>query len=129
MSLLLIATTCSFCSMALAMLNTNLIKGPEPMDAIEPVGTTVTFTCVVNTTELPADTIWFGFGNWIVNGEMLPLSSQITNEPLRTSTLQRTVIQDYITGVPVQCEVAVRVSGILMDVRSNNTTLTAYGTS
>ena len=107
----------------------SLINGPQPMTVVAPVDAMVTFTCVVNRTELPADTTLFGFGGWIVNGEVLPPSSgQVTTSgSLEISTLQRTMIQDYITGVPVQCEIAVRVLGTLMDIRSNNATLTAYG--
>ena len=103
----------------------SLINGPEPMTVVAPVGAMVTFTC---TSELPADTTLFGF-SWIVNGETLSSSSdqETSNGSLEISTLQRTVIQDYVTGVLVQCETAVRVSGTLMDIKSNNATLTAYG--
>ena len=103
----------------------SLINGPEPTTVVAPVGAMVTFKC---TTELPADTTLFGF-SWIVDGVTLSSSidQETSNGSLEISTLQRTVIQDYITGVPVQCEVVARVSGTLMDIRSNNATLTAYG--
>ena len=104
----------------------SLINGPQPMTAVAPVGAMVTFTC---TTEVePADTTLFGFG-WLVDDVTLSSSSDVetSNGSLEISTLQRTVIQDYTTGVVVQCEIAVRVSGTLMDIKSNNATLTAYG--
>ena len=37
---------------------------------VAPVGAVVTFTCVVNTTELPTKTTLFGGFAWIVNGMM-----------------------------------------------------------
>ena len=107
-----------------------LIKGPQPMAVVAPLGSTVTLTCVVNTTELPAGTWLLGFGGWIVDGVTLSSSidQETTNGSLKFSTLQQTVIQNYITGVLVQCQIAVIVSGIPMFLRSNNTTtLTAYG--
>ena len=105
----------------------SLIKGPEPMSVAAPIGgPMVTFTCAVNTTDLPANTTFLGFGAWIVSGVVLP-SSSTTNGSLEISTLQLPVLPDYITGVPIQCQIAVRVSGVLMIIRSNSATLTAYG--
>ena len=113
--------------MALAIPSISLINGAQPMTVVAPIGATVTFTCVVNRTELPAGTTLFGIG-WIVNGETLLPSSdeESTNGSLEISNLRHTVIQDYITGVLVQCQVALQGSGIPF-LRSNNATLTAYG--
>ena len=96
---------------------------------VAPVGTTVTFTCVVNTTELPVGTSLFGFG-WIVNHAKLSGSSdqESTDGSLEISTLQLPVIQDYVAGVLVQCQVALQVSGSdTLPLMNNNATLTAYG--
>ena len=104
-----------------------LINGPQPMTAVNPVGAMVTFTCVVNTTEIPGI---FQSYSWIVAGETLSgnIDQETTNGSLEISTLQRTVIQDYITGVVVQCQIVVIVSETVLTVlRSNNATLTAYG--
>ena len=114
----------------------SLINGPQPMTVVAPVGAIVTFTCVVNTTELPAGTTLVGIGtngliSWIVNGAVLGGSSQnvMENGALQIGTRQLPVpvIQDCLTGLPVQCRV-VLLSGLSsMVVRSNNATLTAYG--
>ena len=123
---------------ALATLSHTLINGPEPwpMTVVAPLGAMVTFTCVVNTTELPAGTTLVGINtdgliNWIVNGKVLEGSNQsvIGNGALRIGTRQLPVIQDYLTtGVPVQCEIVVRVSSTeFIPFSSNNATLTAYG--
>ena len=109
----------------------SLINGPQPMTAVAPVGAMVTFTCAVNTTELPANTTLFGGFGWTVNGVALSTSiDQETNSgSLEISTLQQTVVQDYITSVLVQCQVAVQLSGpgTLMPLMSSSATLTAYG--
>ena len=104
------------------------ITGPEPMTVVAPVGTTRSFTCVVNTNKLPADTTFHAI-SWIVNSDFLPadIDQEANNGSVITSTLQRTVIQDYITGVPVQCRVIVLESGMPVPIKSNNATLTAYG--
>ena len=114
-----------------------LINGPQPMTVVSPVGAMVTFTCVVNTAEIPAGTKLFGFGSWIVNGALLSGSigqQTVINGSLVIGTRKLLVIQDYITdgvpsGVPVLCQIVVLVSGILIALRSNNATLTAYGES
>ena len=127
MSLLLIVTTCSFCSMALAMLN---IEGPEPKNAIEPVGTMVTFTCVVNIIELPAGTTFFGFA-WIVGSAFSTGSHKAVNGSLQIGTRQLVVSQAYTASVSVQCTVRVLVAmtGMIMTLKNNNSAaaLTAYG--
>ena len=108
----------------------SLIKGPETMSVVAPIGgPNVAFTCIVNTTDLPANTTFFSYGAWIVSGDSLPFSSGdlATNGSLEINTLQLPVIPDYITGVPVLCQIVVRVSGVLMDIRSTSATLTAYG--
>ena len=121
---------------ALATLSHTLINGPQPITVVAPVGAMVTFTCVLNTTELPAGTTLVsidtdGLINWIVNGTVLGGSNQsvIGNGALQIGTRQLPVIQDYLTtGVLVQCEVIVRVSSTeFIPFRSNNATLTAYG--
>ena len=111
-------------SMTMTSATVTWINGPEPMTVVAPLGTTVTFTCVVNTTELPVGTSLFGFG-WIVNHAKLSGSSdqESTDGSLEISTLQLPVI----TSVLVQCQVAVLVSGTLMPLLSNNATLKAYG--
>ena len=113
-----------------------LITGPEPMNVVAPLGSIVTFTCVVNTTETPAGTTLIGINTdglvtWLVNGTVLaPNTDQnvIVNGSLQIGTRQLTVTQDYLTGVPVQCQVIVLLSnGDTMRFRTNNATLTAYG--
>ena len=119
-------------SEALVTPNTSLISGPEPMTVVAPVGAIVTFTCVVNTTVLPAGTMLFGNTiGWIVNGTVLEVGNQLmVNGTLRIGTRRLPVIQDYVTGVPVQCEVVVRELNTPIFLRSNNNaTLTAYGRS
>ena len=111
--------------------NTSLINGPQPMSVVAPLGSIVTFTCAVNTTELSTGTSLFGF-SWIEDGEVLSPSSadqESINGSLEISTLQRTVIQEYITGVLFQCQIVVLESNSMSTVlRSNtNATLTAYG--
>ena len=106
-----------------------LISGPQPVTAVAPVGAMVTFTCVVNTTELPAGTKLVGIGtdgviSWIVNG-MVCSQSVTENGTLLIGTHQLPVIQDYLTSVLVQCRII--VEGSFSVFRSNNATLTAYG--
>ena len=108
-------------SMTLAM---PIIKGPEPINAVEPVGTMVTFTCVVNITELSGI---FGAYLWTVGGLTLDGSSNQNVKPngtLRIGNRQVMALQDYTGGVSVQCEVLTSTSS---RHRSNNATLTAYG--
>ena len=105
------------------------INGPQPMTAVAPVGAMATFTCVVNTTELPGT---FNSYSWIVDGMALSgnIDQETTNGSLVISTLQLPVIQDYITGtgVPVQCQVVAQVSDTnFPNLLSNKATLTAYG--
>ena len=102
------------------------ISGPQPMTVVAPVGAMVTFTCVVNTSELPGT---FQSYSWIVDGVTLSgsIDQETTNGSLGISILnyKLLVIQDYIT---VQCQVVVQVSiTVFMVVRSNNATITAYG--
>ena len=114
-----------------------LITGPEPMNVVAPLDSMVTFTCVVNTSETPAGTTQLvgsntdGLVTWQVNGTFLEANTDqnvIVNGTLQIGTRQLTVTQDYLTGVPVQCLVDVRLSnGNLMTFRSNNGFLTAYG--
>ena len=108
----------------------SLIKGPEPMSVVAPIGgPNVAFTCVVNRTDLPANTTLFVFAPvWSVSGVVLPINSDLTsNGSLQIHTLQLPVLPDYITGVPVQCVVLLFVSDVRMLIRSNSATLTAYG--
>ena len=107
------------------------INGPEPMAAVAPVGAMVTFTCVVNTTELKPDV--FHSISWRENGKTLSgnFDQENSNQllDLVTSTLQLPVLQDYTTGVLVQCQVFVNVlvSDTVIVLKSNNATLAAYG--
>ena len=107
----------------------SFIKGPEPMSVVAPIGgPNVAFTCAVNRTDLAANTTFVAFSLWIVSGEELPIASDLSiNGSLVISTLQLPVLPDYITGVPVQCPIVLRMSGVLMDIMSNSATLTAYG--
>ena len=76
------------------------INGPEPMAAVAPVGAMVTFTCVVNTTELKPDV--FHSISWRENGKTLSgnFDQENSNQllDLVTSTLQLPVLQDYTTS-------------------------------
>ena len=117
----IVATLILHWSVAIATSH-SLINGPQPMSVVAPLGAVVTFTCVVNTTELSGTFIGF---SWSISG--VPLSDQeTTNGSLAISALQQTVIQDYITGALVQCRVIAEGS-VFMTFRSNNATLTAYG--
>ena len=123
----------ALCSVTMALTLGALINGPEPMTAVAPVGANVTFTCVVNATELPAGTTLVsintdGVISWIVNGTVLTANSDqsvIMNGALQTGIRQLPVIQDYITGVPVQCRII--MEGSFNVVRSSNATLLCYG--
>ena len=110
-------------SEALAMPTTGLINGPEPMSAIAPLGATVTFTCVANTTELPLLTMIWKVNGTFLSGNVDQL--EMTNGSLEISVLQLPVSQNYLTAsVLVQCAV-VQESTVFMS--SSNATLTAYG--
>ena len=79
----------------------SLIQGPEPMSVVAPLGgPNVAFTCVVNTTDLSANTTFFVFGVWIVSGVELSSSSsdETNNGSLEINTLQLPVLPDYITA-------------------------------
>ena len=112
-----------------------LITGPEPTNVVAPLGSIVTFTCVVNTAEIPAGTTLIGINTdglvtWLVSGTVLALNTDqnvIVNGTLQIGTRQLTVTRDYLTGVPVQCLVILLISTDTMTFRSNNATLTAYG--
>ena len=99
------------------------------MSVVAPIGgPNVAFSCVVNTTDLPANMTLFAFGTWIVSGVVLPSSSsdQTTNGSLEISSLQLPVLPDYITGVPVQCQVGVSLSGVVMLIMSNSGKIMNY---
>ena len=122
----------AFCCTTMTWTLGALINDPQPMTVDAPVGAMVTFTCVVNTTELPAGTKLVSIGtdgviSWIVNGMVLEGSSQSVTEngTLLIGTHQLPVIQDYITSVTVQCRII--VEGSFSVFRSKNATLTAYG--
>ena len=112
-----------------------LINGPDPMTAVQPVGAIVTFTCVVNTSELLAGTTLVGINtdgliSWIMDGSVLQASNQSVTENgvLQTGTRKLLVLPDYTTSVPIQCEVISRMpNNMFMASRTNNATLTAYG--
>ena len=106
------------------------INGPQPMAVVAPVDSIVTFTCVVNTTELPmlVGINTDGLIGWLVNGTIFDADSDqsvTVNGPLQIGTRQLPVLQDYIASVTLQCRII--VEGSFNVVRSNNATLTAYG--
>ena len=107
----------------------SLIKGPEPMSVVAPIGgPKVAFSCTVNRNDVPANAVFFWFLSWIVNGVELRFSiDQTNNRSLAIGILQLSVLPDYISGVPVQCQIYLLVSGVPTFIRSNNATLTAYG--
>ena len=95
------------------------------MNAVEPVGAIVTFTCVVNITELSGIFVAY---LWTVGGLTLDGGSNQdveTNGTLRIGFRQVMALKDYTGGVSVQCEVL--TSSATSRPRSNNATLTAYG--
>ena len=126
MELLIVVVIKLCCSEVLAtvMPSTTLINGPDPMNAVAPVGSTVAFTCVVNSTELPLLAMV-----WIVDGAYLSGSITIdqlemTNGSSEIGVLQLTVSQNYTAGVLVQCAV---VQESTVYISNTNATLTAYG--
>ena len=103
-----------------------LIQGPTPTNKIAPIGGTVEFTCVVNTTELPSGQVFFGI-IWSVNQQLLPSgpNQKITGTVIRTGTLRLSVTEDYTLGVSIRCGL---VTTQFVGTLSNTTaTLTAYG--
>ena len=66
----------------------SLINGPYPMNAVAPLGATVTFTCVVNRTKLPFPLLAIV---WRVDGVHVPGSTDVqqdvTNGSLEISVL------------------------------------------
>ena len=110
------------------------IEGPRPMNVVTPIGSTITFTCHANLTELTANT-FFGV-SWIVDGVALPDDSRqdvMGNGLFRNGTLQLDASQDYTTGVLIQCVALARESPgsfmILEVFRSGNATFTTFGIS
>ena len=106
------------------------IDGPQPMSVLAPLGTEITFTCIVNITELTAERFFDIV--WAVDG--VPLSGgsnqNITeNGLLRTGLLQFSMSED--TSVFVQCAVLARDAPwsltITVPYKSENATFTAYG--
>ena len=103
------------------------------MTVVAPVDSIVTFTCVVNTTELPAGMKLVGINTdgligWILNGTIFDADSDqsvTVNGSLQIGTRQLPVLQDYIASVTLQCRII--VEGSFNVVKSNNATLTAYG--
>ena len=73
-------------SVTLAMPTTSLINGPEPMSAVAPVGAMVTFTCAVNTTELPLLAIVWKVDGAFLSGNIDQL--EMTNGCLEFGVLQ-----------------------------------------
>ena len=102
-----------------------LIRGPTPTNKIAPIGGTVEFTCVVNTTELPSGQV---FSNifWSVNNQVLPSgpNQRVTGTVIRTGTLRLNITVDYTSGVPIQCGVT---TGFIGTLGNTTTILTAYG--
>ena len=109
-------------------LGSPLIRGPEPMVAVKPIGSWVKFTCVVNKTELPPGTTFF-WGIWIVDGNVY--RDAWKNGSLAvTSTIERPVTINYIRPVQVLCVIILKYkTGGLIEhgINSHVSTLIAYG--
>ena len=84
-------------------LTTRLINSPDPMNVVAPLNSTVVFTCVVNTTELPLQAIVWKVDGAFLSGDIDQL--EMTNGSLEIGVLQLTVLHNYLTGVLVQCAV------------------------
>ena len=98
--------------------------------ALAPLGTKMTFTCIVNITELTVERLFDIV--WAVDGVPLPGGSNqnITeNRLLRTGLLQFSMSED--TCVYVQCAILARDAPwsltITVPYKSENATFTVYG--
>ena len=103
------------------------IEGPRPMNVVTPIGSTITFTCDANLTEL---TDPFFSISWIVDGIRLPAhSGKVTKDDdlFKIATLQLDALQDYTTGVLIQCTVL--ATNFKTVFRSGNATLITFGNS
>ena len=106
------------------------IDGPQPMNIVAPLNTKITFTCIVNITEMTVDR-FFDIA-WAIDGVPLAAGSNqnITeNGLLRIGSLQLSMSDN--TLVFVQCVVLVRdapwSSTITAPFKSENATFTTYG--
>ena len=106
------------------------IDGPQPKNIVAPLNTKITFTCIVNITEMTLER-FFDIA-WAIDGVPLPADSNqnITeNGLLRIGLLQLSMSEN--TLVFVQCVVLVRdapwSSTITAPFKSENATFTTYG--
>lgn len=105
----------------------SLIQGPWPMSVVAPIGSTVEFECVVNTTELISGV----FVNilWKLNNQSLPAND---NQNLTIcgdigkGTLRLDVAENYTPGVSVQCGFISR-NPLSQTLSDTNASLAAYG--
>ena len=106
-----------------------LIRGPEPMVAVKPIGSWVKFKCVVNITELPPGSTFLLFDKWRVDGNKCSRYPKFwANGPIMFTTFERPVTINYIRPVSVQCGFFVAYSRTrIYGIASQFGSLTAYG--
>ena len=106
--------------------NGAIIEGPLPMTVVAPIGGTVELTCVVNISDLMAQT-GLGLTTILWNTEsQVSLSSARRETKGGTSTLRVELTAEFTSGVSVRC--AILLTNLTRIFSNISATLIAYGT-